>query len=249
MDIKHLIRAALFYISVPKCVLCKEKLSLYDRGLCSSCRDIYEFHKTRNCSRCARELIRCSCSNKYLKSHSVKKHLKIFKYLHTEQAAPGNNLIYSLKQEYREDVIDFLADELVECVKNNIQLINTEQYIITNIPRRKAAIVKFGYDHTEVLAKSVASKLNIRYMKLLKSKSKKAQKEVRGIDRLTNVNFDYISNKSIDLKGKTALIIDDIITTGASMGACALLIRALGVRECIALTVASAYNDEYVKRV
>ena len=32
------------------------------------------------------------------------------------------------------------------------------------------------------------------------------------------------------------------------MGSCALLIRGLGARECIALTVASAYNDEYVKR-
>lgn len=248
MDIKFFLNSVLFYISVPKCVVCNERLDLYDRGLCQSCKSIYEMHKTRNCSRCAKELNRCSCSNEYLKSHSVKKHFKLFRYLHTDQAIPGNKLIYSLKQDNREDVIDFLAEELVECVKNNIEVIDNEKWLITNVPRRKGAIIKFGYDHTEALAKKIAAKLHIKYLKLLKSKSKKAQKEVRGLDRLLNANFDYLFKRDINLKGKTVLIIDDIITTGASMGSCALLIRGLGARECIALTVASAYNDEYVKR-
>ena len=184
-----------------------------------------------------------------MRAHSVKKHLKIFKYLNTEQAEPGNNLIFSLQQDYREDVIDFLAEEIAECIRSNLNLFDKDAYVITNVPRRKGAIIKFGYDHTECLAKSVSKKLEMKFCKLLKSKAKHAQKETRGSDRMANAEFDYISDNPMNLKGKSVIIIDDIITTGASMGGCAMLIKGLEARECIAVSVASAYNDEYQKRI
>ena len=228
--------------------MCGERLDFHDKGLCKECRNSYELHKSRNCSRCANPLCKCTCSNEHLRSHSVKRHLKVFKYLSTEQSRPGNNLIYSLKRDNREDVVDFLSDELVRVINDNMDVSVKDKYIITSVPRRKSAIVSFGYDHTEFLARAVAKKLGIKYLKLLKSNSKKAQKELRGLERLSNVNFDYASKKDISLKGKFAFIVDDIATTGASLGASATLLKGLGAKECIAVTVASAYNDEYVKR-
>lgn len=248
MNIKTIFDRLLYYVSVPKCVLCNTRLDFEDKGICKACRCVYEMHKSRNCSRCAKQLHYCSCTNEYMKSHSIKKHLKLFKYLNTEQSQPGNHLIYSLKRDNRDDVIEFLSDELVKVIKYNIDVSNKENYILTGVPRRRPSIAKYGYDHIDVLARAVSKKLDIKYMKLLKSNSKKSQKQTRGIDRLTNANFDYLSKREINLKGKTAFIIDDIITTGASIGASAILVKGLGAKECIAVSCASAYNDQYTKR-
>lgn len=247
MDIKLLMRKILFWISVPKCVFCGEKLDFSDRGLCPSCRRIYEEHKSRNCSRCSRELRFCTCSNEHLRAHSIKRHVKIFRYLHNQSSAPGNQLIFSLKEDNREDVIDFLADELSTAIFDNIDA-DFQDCILTNVPRRKISILNFGFDHTKQLAIAISRKTGIKYTDLFVSRSKRAQKGLSGQDRIRNADYDYKRWKHVDLRGQTAIIVDDVTTTGSTLGACATLAKGLGVREVIALTVASAYNDEYVKR-
>ena len=81
-------------------------------------------------------------------------------------------------------------------------------------------------------------------MRILKSNVRTAQKEMYGKDRVSNVSFDYIDD-SINLKGKTVIVIDDIITTGASVGAAGMLIRGLGAKRVIGASLAIAYKDNF----
>lgn len=247
MDIKLLCRKILFWVSVPKCVFCGEKLDFSDRGLCVACKGKYEEHLSRNCSRCAKELRFCTCSNEYLRSHSIKRHLKIFRYIHNDASVTANQLIYSLKQDNREDVIDFLADELTAAIKNNLGT-STADFIITNVPRSKKSIIYYGFDHTEQLAKAVGKKSGIKYERLFISNVKRKQKGLSKIDRIENANYDYRRGLDTNLSGKRLIIVDDVTTSGATLGACAVLAKGLKAKEVIALTIASAYNDEYVKR-
>ena len=122
MKIKELLKRALFYVSVPKCVMCKERLDYGERALCQSCKDIYEEHKKRNCPHCSRILSECSCTYDYLKSKGVKKLIKIFRYSKTEQSLPSNYLIYSLKQDNRADVLSLLSEELSNAIKRSINV-------------------------------------------------------------------------------------------------------------------------------
>ena len=46
-----------------------------------------------------------------------------------------------------------------------------------------------------------------------------------------------------DVDGKDVIIVDDIVTTGSSMGAAATLIRGLGCRKIYAAAVSIAYPD------
>ena len=155
---------------------------------------------------------------------------------------PSNYLIYSLKQDNRKDVIEFLADEMVGALKNCIDF-SGGKYIITSVPRRRKAILNFGFDHAKVLAESVADLLELEYMPLLISKSKKAQKSVIGEARFSNAQFDYKSKKDISLNGYTVIIVDDIITTGASMSSCAMLIKAYKPTKVIGAALGIAYKD------
>lgn len=242
MNVREIMRKILYYVSVPKCVNCKQKLDYEDRGLCKRCMRTYNEHKTRNCSRCSKKLIECSCPSEYLLAHGIKQISKVFRYSKAEQSRPSNYLIYSLKQDNREDVIEFLADEMVSSIKNSFD-ITKGKYLITSVPRRRNAILNFGFDHAEILAKNVSQRLNIKYERLLVSRSKNAQKSVVGAARLSNAKFDYKNKKNLNLSGYTIIIVDDIVTTGASMSSCAILLRAFRPRRIVGATLGIAYKD------
>lgn len=245
MDIKEIFNRILFYITVPKCVFCKEKLDYGERGLCKKCMTVYRAHKQRNCHKCAKILPECNCTYDYLESHGIKNLVKVFRYSKSDQSLPSNYLIYSLKQDNRSDVFSFLADELTASVKNCITG-NCADYIITNVPRRKNAVISFGYDHAKRLAKDVSERLGIDYVELLNSKSKKPQKSVHGHERIENAKFEYRSDDDFNLKGKTVILIDDIVTTGASMTNCATLIRGFRPKRIIGACLGTAYKEPYI---
>ena len=245
MKIKELISRVLFYVTVPKCVMCKEKLDYTDRALCNKCLDVYRSHKKRNCPKCSRVLSECSCSYDSLETKGIKTLIKIFRYSKSENALPSNYLVYSLKQDNRKDVLSFLADELSAAIKISLKD-DYSRCVITNVPRRDKAIVNFGYDHAKDLAKAVSKRLGIDYLEILKSDADRPQKSLHGDERKQNAKFDYKCNDNISLKGKTVILIDDIITTGASMINCALLIRKLKPRRIIGATLGTAYKEKNI---
>ena len=80
-------------------------------------------------------------------------------------------------------------------------------------------------------------------MPLFKSKAKMAQKTLVAGERLSNAAF--VSHRGASVEGKTVLIIDDVITTGASVGACAELAYSMGAKRVIVAAIGIAYKDEY----
>ena len=243
--LKEIYKRALFYLSVPKCVFCEEPLDYNDRCFCPVCREKYEEWKREiDCSRCANILSRCTCSNRLLMKNNVNDIYKLYKYRAFQEDIPGKRIIYSLKEDYRSDVFDFLADELSTTINASLQF-DREDLIITNIPRRRKAISHYGYDHAAELAKRVAKRLGVRYVSILKSKAKKPQKG--RIDRRKNAKFALKRGDWSFLKGKTVLIIDDIITSGSSILAASEIIKRLGVRKRKAACIAISFKDYYVK--
>lgn len=244
--LKELFKRALFYISVPKCVFCEEPLDYTDRCFCPSCRAKYEEWKREiDCSRCANILSKCTCSKKLLMDNSINTVFKLYKYRSFQPDSPGKRIIYSLKEDHRADVFEFLADELANAISNSLKA-DREKLIITNVPRRPKAISNFGYDHAAELAKRVAKRLGVRYVSFLKSKAKKAQKG--GVNRRKNARFVLKRGDWSFLKGNTVLIIDDIITSGSSILAVSNHLKALGVRKRMAACIAISYKDYYIKR-
>lgn len=233
----------LFFISVPRCVYCGEKLELDDRALCKKCKEIYEDKKERNCSICSKPLYSCDCTSKYLDSHFVHKLIKVYRYKAGEKS-PNNELIYRLKRENRRDTVNFLAEELSSAIKRC--LTPDENTIITYVPRRKRAIIKYGIDHSKALAKAISKNLSVEYKPLLTSKAKHAQKKSENTEqRIENAKFK-LKNDKLSLKAKTVILVDDIVTTGASMGAAAFNIKTLTPKRIVGATIAVAYKDFYL---
>ena len=66
-----------------------------------------------------------------------------------------------------------------------------------------------------------------------------AQKGLSRTDRMENARKAYACRKSADLSGKRVLLVDDIITTGATVSACALALLKAGAVDVTAAAIAA----------
>lgn len=67
----------------------------------------------------------------------------------------------------------------------------------------------------------------------------KAQKELTRTQRAENARKSYACRPDADFSGKRVLLVDDIITTGATVSACALLLLKAGAVEVTAAAIAT----------
>ena len=100
---------------------------------------------------------------------------------------------------------------------------------IVYIPMTKKSIHKRGYNQAELLAKSISDRTQIPVLKdgLLKAKETAAQKSLSKKERATNLADCFKVNDRKLIKDKTILLIDDVLTTGATAdAACKKLLEA-----------------------
>ncbi len=237
-----LVNLLLYFTTVPKCAACKARLNKSELCLCGECLEKYSEAKTRNCSVCSKALPECSCPNYYLKTHCVKGLVKLFRYNSGDSKETTRSLIYLMKYKNRQDLLDLISSDMTDSITKTLSL--PSDTIVTHVPNRKSAIYSRGFDHGEILARAVAKKLDFEYVPLLKSLSKKPQKYFSIDKRYANARFELISEPN--LKGKYVLIIDDVVTSGASMGNSAFLIRSLGAKNIYGAAIAIAYRDNKI---
>ncbi len=129
-------------------------------------------------------------------------------------------LIHELKYNNQQNVGIFignwLGDELV-----NSRLYSTVNAIIP-VPLHQKKLKKRGYNQLTKFGKQLSSKLNIPYIDnvLLKVSSTKTQTKKLRLERWKNVQELFVIQNASKLEGKHILLIDDIITTGATLEAC-----------------------------
>jgi competence protein ComFC len=152
----------------------------------------------------------------------------------------ANNLIFTLKRDLDVDLINFFVDMMVKNLKSLAKRhgLNLSEYTVTYVTRRKAGKRKYGFDHTRYLAKTVAKKLGIECQKALLNVGETEQKSLTKVERLENAKISYKINEKADIRGRKYLLIDDIITSGATMKACADVLRENGAEEIIPVSFA-----------
>jgi hypothetical protein len=84
---------------------------------------------------------------------------------------------------------------MINAIKNSI---NYENYVVSNVPRKRSRILKYGFDHSREIAEAISKKLGLKYVKLLESKSKAAQKKLHGDARIKNAEFDILKKHPLD---------------------------------------------------
>lgn len=109
---------------------------------------------------------------------------------------------------------------------------------ITCVPMHKDSLKKRGYNQAELLAKECAEIMNIPFVQTLeKFKKNEPQHSIKANKRADNVKGVYrIIDKKI-VASKNILIIDDIITTGHTLGECSKVLYKNGCSSISCATV------------
>lgn len=147
-------------------------------------------------------------------------------------------------KEYKYRGKNYLYKPFGEIMTATIKHKILEDYIdlIAYIPahRRKEALR--GYNQAELLAEYIAEKLNKPLLKnnLIKLKWTENQSHSNKADRVINLRDSFHIKSSEEIKEKKILLIDDIITTGATMEECSRVLMNNGAREVIGLALTSS---------
>lgn len=107
------------------------------------------------------------------------------------------------------------------------------------VPARANALKKRGFDHVEELSKEVAKHARLHRSILLAHTGKKDQRELGAAARLANMRGAFVlAPNSRAAAPPKVILIDDVITTGATLYAAAECLRQAGVKKIYGLSFA-----------
>ena len=114
--------------------------------------------------------------------------------------------------------------------------------LLTWVPVSQKRRRKRGYDQGELLAQAVGREIGMEPVRLLcKVRDNPAQSGISDPDeRQANVSGVYRSICPELVSGKRILLLDDVITTGATAGECARMLLESGAEEVYCAAVAAA---------
>lgn len=153
----------------------------------------------------------------------------------------SRNAILRLKYSDRTDLRRFFVHFML---KAGYELFDKTD-IITPIPLHWRRKLKRKYNQADILGELLAKKLGKPYHSYLLKRKRNtiAQEHKTAKDRLQNVKGAFQINKPDLVKGKTILIIDDVLTTGATVNACAKELKKSGAKTVYVLTIAMAIKE------
>lgn len=202
----------------PKCILCGKLLTDGETDLCRACRV--------DSPECAKNNLKFSFLDSWAAvwyyEGNIRKSLHRFKFSRARHyAAPyGRLLAMKLQREYPEGFD-----------------------LLTWVPVSRWRKFTRGYDQVELLAHAVGAELGMEPVRTLrKLRNNRPQSGISGLaKRRANVLGVYRIVEPEQVRDKRILLLDDIITTGATAGECARVLLTAGAREvhcgCIAAAI------------
>ena len=108
------------------------------------------------------------------------------------------------------------------------------------VPLHKRQLRRRGFNQAEILSRSCGQRLAIPVStgNLIKTKSTLSQSVLKRDERFKNIEGAFLVKKPSDIKGKNILLIDDVLTTGATLNECARTLKRAGAEKIIAMAIA-----------
>ncbi len=198
----------------PRCTICRKLLREKETDFCAECRTklpVLEAPIKRG-----EFITRCYAVTSY--SGDVAASLKRYKFRGMQQYAGAYGRL--------------LAMQLLR--------MKAEFDILTWVPVSKKRRRKRGFDQSELLARTVANELGVSCVRTLdKVRDNPSQSKLKGTEaRRANVINAYSSVEPERFVNRHVLLIDDIMTTGATLSECSRILLTAGAASVQCATVA-----------
>lgn len=238
------------YFFVCRCIACGEIIS-EDRVFCEECELAFEAALLSECGVCGRSLCRCLCPNESLKDARIHRQVKLYRYDTTDFEAVGNRILYRLKKQDIETAFRYLGGVLAE--KTAALLPIDETFVVTYLPRTPDRVLEHGFDQSKHLAFEMSRALSLPMVTALcrttHAKTQKKMKSVAARKENLEKSLRFRARARKKIQGKRVLLLDDVVTSGASVLAAAKLLRRQGAKEVIPVSLAVVTHTENPRAV
>ena len=229
--IGKLLRAAFFNDRLT-CTACGAEL--FSEGyFCERCLKTLPFNSGSVCSKCGRRI-----PGDYPVCLECKGDMPSYTRARSAFSYEGEivRLIRNFKTGRKYLAAPF-AEEMARVCSENF----ADADLAAAVPMTERARKKRGYNQSELLAEEVCARTGIPFEKelLVKTRETGEQKELTRRERAENLKGSFRVHERAQCRGKRVLVIDDVMTTGATANALAEALFGAGAAQVYLLSAAS----------
>jgi competence protein ComFC len=218
-----------FYILYPKiCANCKQQLLRNEKVICTFCRHDLPLTNFQSYTKNKITTI-------FLGRVTVE---KAYSLLFFSKKGTTKNIIHELKYKGNEEVGIFFGNWLGEILSKNKEFSSVDFIIPVPIHSKKKKIR--GYNQVTKFGQCLSNHLSIPFVEevLVRRSSTKTQTLKARFERFSDAETKFSLTDVVIFKNKHVLIIDDVITTGATIEACSIALLKTSEIKISVLTMA-----------
>lgn len=209
------------------CLLCQGPSQ--DSLLCTDCSSDLPAPPAATCPQCAEQTThgeRCGACLK--ETPHFDRTLAIFRY-----DFPIDRIIHALKYGHQLAVADWLGQQIAAQIEAGVSL-------IVPLPLHPERLRERGFNQSMEIARAVAGRLGlmIDHSSVFRNRATPPQADLPLKKRRKNVRGAF--ECSTDITGNHVLLIDDVMTTGATLNECARVLKLHGATQVSVAVAARA---------
>ncbi|MGC2291269.1 MAG: ComF family protein [Candidatus Acidiferrales bacterium] len=149
-----------------------------------------------------------------------------------------HHAILLLKYEEVTRLGDWFAARLAELMAREAEAFGAD--VVVPVPLHPDRKRERGYNQAELIARPLARRLHLKegaYL-LMRTKPRPARLVLSRKEQWVSVRGAYATRKGLRVDKLRVLLVDDVMTTGATLDACARALKSAGASSVLGLTVA-----------
>jgi ComF family protein len=213
--------------------------------LCAACFETLQVYENHICIKCHLTLPQISGHD----SEQIKLDKKFwgkicvkntYSFLHFTKNGPVQNILHNLKYKNKPELAEFMGAWFGNQLLT--KHFNEEIDLILAVPLHPIKLKRRGYNQADHIANGLSVILNVPFEKevIIRNRFTETQTNKSRHNRFANMDgvFEIINEEKI--RGKRVVLVDDVLTTGATLEVAGNEILKGGCSELSILTIAAA---------
>lgn len=165
-------------------------------------------------------------------------------YVYFTKGGIVQKLIHSIKYKGQKEAAKEIATWYGYQLKVESKLINKTDVLI-GVPLHKSRLQQRGYNQADWIAEGLSEALDVpmRTDILVRNRFEESQTRKNRLERWDNVKMVFaVANPEV-IKDKNVVVVDDVLTTGATIEACAIELIKAGCKSVGVVTLATTRHS------
>lgn len=230
-----MLQTLLNYIFPSRCSSCSNLIES-GYGICGNCWSKFKFISKPYCKLCCKKFeVNLGLAELCSKCIIKKPKLDMIRSL-LEFSNESRELIHNFKYNDKTILGKFFADLIYKRFHEDFYDVD----IIAPVPMHKFKRIFRNYNPPQILAYELSRLMNKPAIPglLIKTRITKNQVGLNKTQRAKNLLGSFTLNKKFDIKNKVILLVDDVLTTGATSSECAKVLKQNHVAKTKLVTIA-----------